>query len=432
MNIRDRIKSFRRVKASTLRPNPKNWRTHPKAQRDALQGILAEIGYADVCLTRELDDGSLELIDGHLRAETTPDQKVPVLVLDVTEAEADVLLASIDPLASLAGVDGKKLEGLLSGVSTGSAALAGMLEQLAIGAGVRSKVLVDTPAPPLPAKPKTKLGDLILLGEHRLVCGDATDPAAVGLALDGAVPAIMVTDPPYGVEYDPAWRTKAGLGATERTGLVVNDDVADWTAVWRLFPGSVAYVYHGGLHSATVQRSLEAAGFAVRAQIVWIKPKLVISRGHYHWKHEPVFWAERPADDDDEGLLAEESWYAVRNGSTAKWKGGRKQSTVWPIGFSEDIETTHGTQKPVECMARPMRNHDLPGPVYEPFAGSGTTIMAAQQLGRPCVAIELSPGYCDVIVDRWEAFTGRKAIRPNHPRSARRTPPKPSRNRRTK
>lgn len=423
MQIRDRIKSLRRVKASELRPNPKNWRTHGKAQQDALRGLLAEVGYADALLAIEVEGGALMLVDGHLRADTTPDQKVPVLVLDLTLAEADLLLASLDPLAALAGVDGAKLGSLLSGVSAASGALTGMLENLAIGAGVAPKELVDDVAPPKPAKPKTKLGDLVLLGDHRVLCGDSTDPAAVARLLEGLElqPAIMVTDPPYGVEYDPTWRHAAGINKSERKGVIQNDDRADWSEAWRLFPGVIAYVYHGGLHSAEVQQSLEAAEFVMRAQIVWIKPKLVMSRGHYHWKHEPVFWAERPPEGEaEEDLVCEESWYAVKKGATAAWKGGRKQTTVWPIGFSGEVTTVHGSQKPVECMARPIRNHDVAGPVYDPFLGSGTTLMAAEQLRRPCVGLELDPGYVDVIVDRWEKFTGQKAVRPKAAPSNRR------------
>jgi DNA modification methylase len=422
VQIRDRIVGLRRVKASTLRPNPRNWRTHPKAQQDALRGLLAEVGYAAALVARKLEDGSLELIDGHLRADTTPDQKVPVLVLDVTSAEADLLLASLDPLAALAGTDGSKLGGLLAQIKTDSPALEGMLEGLAVGAGLSRGEVVDDIAPPRPAKPRTRPGDLIVLGPHRLLCGDCRDPAAVALLLEGIEqPGLMLTDPPYGVEYDPGWRHAAGVNNSPRLGAVTNDDVSDWTLAWRLFRGNVAYVYHGGLHSATVQLSLEAADFAMRAQIIWIKPRLVMSRGHYHWKHEPVFWAERPPEGaDEEDLVCEESWYAVRKGATAEWKGGRKQTTVWPIGFSGEVTTVHGTQKPVECMARPMRNHEFAGPVYDPFLGSGTTLMAAQQLGRPCVGLELDPGYCDVIVARWEAFTGEKAIRPSAPVERRR------------
>jgi len=131
MQIRDRIKDFRRVKAGALRPNPRNWRTHPQAQRDAVRGVLAEIGYASALVARELDDGSLELIDGHLRAETTPDMDVPVLVLDVTEAEAAKLLATLDPLAGLAEADPQILAELLTDVETQNDALQAVLDQLA-------------------------------------------------------------------------------------------------------------------------------------------------------------------------------------------------------------------------------------------------------------------------------------------------------------
>ena len=123
MHVRDRIVELRRVPANELRPNPKNWRTHPKAQQEALRGILAEVGYADALLARETDEG-LQIIDGHLRAEVTPNQEVPVLVLDVTEEEADKLLATIDPLAALAGKDESLLRDLLDDIETDNEAFA--------------------------------------------------------------------------------------------------------------------------------------------------------------------------------------------------------------------------------------------------------------------------------------------------------------------
>lgn len=136
MNIRNRVKSLRMVPASDLRPNPKNWRTHPKAQQDALRGVLAEVGFADACLARELPDGSLMLIDGHLRAETLGDGEVPVLILDVNEAEADKLLATLDPLAAMAESDAAKLDELLRNIDTGSVALQEMLAATAAQAGL--------------------------------------------------------------------------------------------------------------------------------------------------------------------------------------------------------------------------------------------------------------------------------------------------------
>jgi DNA modification methylase len=156
-----------------------------------------------------------------------------------------------------------------------------------------------------------------------------------------------------------------------------------------LFPGSVAYVWHAGRHASTVQESLEATGFEVRSQIIWAKDRFALSRGHYHWQHEPC-------------------WYAVRG--SAAWHGDRKQSTLWQIAARDDAGHGHGTQKPVECMKRPIENNSSPGQaVYEPFSGSGTTIIAAEITGRSCHAIELMPQYVDVAVERWQAFTGETA-----------------------
>jgi ParB-like chromosome segregation protein Spo0J len=136
MKLRDRVKELRRVRASELRPNPKNWRTHPTAQLDALRGVLAEVGVAGAALARELEDGTLELIDGHARAETCGDEPIPVLVLDVTAEEADKLLATFDPLGAMAGIDASRLEGLLNDVSTESAAVQELLDGLAKQAGL--------------------------------------------------------------------------------------------------------------------------------------------------------------------------------------------------------------------------------------------------------------------------------------------------------
>jgi DNA modification methylase len=200
----------------------------------------------------------------------------------------------------------------------------------------------------------------------------------------------MVTDPPYGVEYDPNWRHEAGVSSSARTGKVQNDDRADWREAWALFPGSIAYVWHGALHASEVAASLEATGFSIRAQIIWGKERLVIGRGDYHWQHEPC-------------------WYAVRE--KGNWTGDRKQTTLWTISSrDQDADTVHGTQKPVECMRRPVLNNTSPGEFdYDPFLGSGTTLIAAKTTGRVCLGVELDPAYVDVAVRRWQDFTGQRA-----------------------
>jgi DNA modification methylase len=245
----------------------------------------------------------------------------------------------------------------------------------------------ENEAPELPEKAVTAVGDIWLAGPHHIGCGDSTDTAAVAALLGGIKPELMTTDPPYGVNYDPAWRHRLGVNHSARRGKVRNDNQADWGAAWALFPGNIAYVWHGALNATTVADSLVEHGFTVRAKIIWAKERLVMSRGDYHWQHEPC-------------------WYAVR--TKGHWTGDRKQTTLWSIASGgQDSETSHSTQKPVECMRRPMQNNSNPGQaVYDPFLGSGTTLIAAETTGRVCLGIELEPRYVDVAVRRWQAFTG--------------------------
>lgn len=255
--------------------------------------------------------------------------------------------------------------------------------------------------PPLEPDPVSRLGNVWILGKHRVMCGDSTSTAAVTSLLTAPRPGLMVTDPPYGVDYDPKWRLDAGVNKKHQTraeGVVKNDSQADWRLAYELFPGAVAYVWHGGLHAGEVQAGLASAGFEVRAQIIWAKGSPVIGRGAYHWQHEPCF-------------------YAVRKGETAAWKGDRKQTTLWAIanmhrtqGKVDDGKTNHSTQKPVECMRRPLLNHIERGAtVYDPFLGSGSTLMAAETTERICFGMELDPRYVDMTVKRWQDFSGKMA-----------------------
>ena len=268
--------------------------------------------------------------------------------------------------------------------------------------------LVEEKAEPADAEPqidraeelnkiwRVKSGDLWQIGEHRLLCGDSTKKEDVGRVMGNDKPLLMVTDPPYGVEYDALWREETGSAANGQTvrissgkainkhkacgvGKVANDDRADWREAWALFPGDVAYVWHAMKTALCVGDSLLASGFEIRAEIVWAKSQLVISQGHYHPQHESCF-------------------YAVRKGATGHWQGDHKQTTLWEIDKPQKSETGHSTQKPLECMARPIRNHK--GDVYDPFLGSGTTMVACQNLNRKCRGIEISEAYCSVVLQR--------------------------------
>src|SRR6516162_6102005 len=223
--------------------------------------------------------------------------------------------------------------------------------------------------PDVPDQPVTERGDVWLLGAHR-------------------------------VGYDPSWRACRGVSSGKLAqGKVLNDDRADWRQAYALFTGDVAYVWHGALHGDVVGGDLTACGFELRAQIVWAKPHFTLGRGHYHWRHETC-------------------WYAVREGKAGHWQGSRKQSTVWEIANNNPFGNRqreqswgHATQKPVKCMRRPIVNNSRPGElVYDPFLGSGTSLIAAEMTGRICCGLEISPAYVDVILRRWQAFTGRTAM----------------------
>jgi DNA modification methylase len=261
--------------------------------------------------------------------------------------------------------------------------------------------------PAIPINPVARQGDLWILNSgkgrrHRQLCGDATNAEDVARLLGGQqAPVLMVTDPPYGVSVEPEWREAAGLNLrTRQGGKFTGDDRIDWSQAWVLFPGDVAHVWHAGIHAAPVALGLERSGFEIRSQIVWVKQHFAISRGAYHWAHEAA-------------------WFAVRKGRNAHWRGGRKQTTVWevanmnPFGGDTGAEngvTGHATQKPVEVMRRPILNHTRSGEAcYDPFLGSGTTLIAAESIGRNCYGIEIDPRYVDVAVERWQQFTGKEA-----------------------
>ena len=413
---------------ASLIPTATNARTHSPEQVQAIKRSLIEFGFTIPVLIDA--DG---IVAGHGRqlaaaeayaeghgltfpgGATIPMGKVPVInVSGWSPEQRRAYVIADNKIALGSGWDDDLLAAELAALSAADydlslvgfndAEIAALLDT---GSGATDPE--DTPEPP--ATPVSALGDIWVMGDHRIICGSSTDPETVAAVLAGATPHLMVTDPPYGVEYDANWRNEAardgatagrkrgaigsmgnrGLGAGA-IGKVLNDDRADWSEAWALFKGDVAYVWHAGAYAATVADSLTGSGFDIRSQIIWAKQQFAIGRGDYHWQHEPC-------------------WYVVRKGKTGHYDGGRKQSTLWEINKPNRSETGHSTQKPIECMQRPVENNSKHGDaIYEPFSGSGTTIIACQITGRRCYAIELSPAYVDVAVLRWQAYATAEAI----------------------
>ena len=378
----------------TLIPYARNSRTHSDEQVAQIAASIREFGFTNPVLI-DADGG---LIAGHGRvmgARKLGLTDVPCIRLaHLSEAQRRAYVIADNKLALNAGWDDamlalelRDLQGMdfdlsLTGFEIDDiAALLGGLDATPAGATDAEDV------PPLQADAVTQPGDVWVLGKHRIMCGSSTIATDVAMLLGGGVPHLMVTDPPYGVEYDPSRTSDNPL----KQGKVLNDDQSDWREAWALFPGDVAYVWHASMFTHTVLESLEACGFEHRAMIIWAKERFTLGRGHYHWQHEPA-------------------WYVVKKGATGHWQGDRKQATLWSINAREDAGHGHSTQKPIECMRRPIENNSQPGDsIYEPFSGSGTTIIAAEQTGRRCYAMELSPQYVDVAVRRWQQYTGKTA-----------------------
>jgi len=385
------VTEIEKIETGSLIPYAKNSRTHSPQQVAQIAASIREFGFTNPVLVAD----DLTIIAGHgrvLAAQSLGLDCVPCLRLShLDEHQRRAYVLADNRLALNAGWDDELLALELGALRDDGfdldllgfedAELRALLEVQTI----EEEGAADEAEESVPVV--SVEGDMWLLGSSRVICGSSTDADVVARLLEGCSPGMMVTDPPYGVEYEPNWRQQ--LGKRAQRGEVANDEISDWREAWALFPGAVAYVWHSDRYSAAVYDSLTACDFEIRSQLIWNKSRFAISRGHYHWKHEPC-------------------WYSVRKGASAKWSGDRKQCTVWDIE-TEDLDTGHGTQKPLECMLRPMRNHghDV---IYDPFLGSGTTIIAAESIGRSARGCELNPVYVDVIVRRWQQATGGTAV----------------------
>ncbi|MBF0410989.1 MAG: site-specific DNA-methyltransferase [Candidatus Riflebacteria bacterium] len=397
---------FQKLPLKQLIPYARNSRTHSDEQVAQIAASIREFGFNNPVL---IDEGG-GIIAGHGRvmaARKLNIDTVPCIILShLSENQKRAYIIADNKIALNAGWDQEMLLLELEALKDADfdLELSGFSEKELLELFKENNAGLTDPDD-VPEKQSVIInqpGNVWLLDNHRLLCGDASVAENVKKLLGKIKPTLMVTDPPYGVNYDAKWRVKYDGSKRHALGKVENDSIVDWSNVFSLVDCPVAYVWHAGIFSKEVAESLQKCDFKIISQIIWVKPHFVLSRGDYHWRHEPC-------------------WYAVKKNSKHNWNGDRKQDTVWEIqsknGFIEgdnegDKERTiHSTQKPVECMKRPIENNTSPGQaVFEPFCGSGTTIIASEQSGRCCFAMELNPQYCDVIIRRWQNFTGKQAI----------------------
>ena len=378
MTMKDRVQELRRVPASELRANPKNWRRHPPSQEAALRGVLEDIGFADAVIARETDDG-LELIDGHLRQEVMGDQVVPVLIVDVTEEEADKMLLTYDPLAMMAHADQDQLLNLLHDTQFASKAVNDMLEAVANGERLPMPDLTEPVEDPGPQKDRadelrekwqTERGQVWEVGRHQLMCGDC-----LVTLLDLPDIDVVVTDPPYAI-------MGSSTGAKNDTALITPFFRELWSHLQDVGPNDV-YMCCDWRSYPTIDS--ESGGWAIKDVIIWDKGSGGLGQP-YKRRHEFIVFARRATSDT--------KMFGLRT------PGKRiTDDDVWE--FARVTEKSHNAEKPVGLFRRCLENSsEFDGTVYDPFLGSGTTMVAAEQLGRICYGMEIEPKYVAVTLER--------------------------------
>jgi site-specific DNA-methyltransferase (adenine-specific) len=378
----------------TLIPYIKNSRTHSDAQIAQIAASIKEFGWTNPILV----DGENGIIAGHGRlmaARKLGHTKVPVIELkDMTDTQKKAYIIADNQLAMNSGWDTSLLTLELTDLQAEGFDLELLgFDPKELNALLEPEVvegLTDEDAvPDVPDEPKTKLGDIYELGNHRLMCGDSCNIEAVE-ALTGGLVDILVTDPPYNVAYESSNGLKIQNDnmADEKFRQFLADAFIAASAVMK--PGAVFYIWHADIEGFNFRGACRDAGFQVRQCLIWNKDSLVMGRQDYHWKHEPCL-------------------YGWKDGAAHLWSADRKQTTIIECKKPKKNDI-HPTMKPVELMEYQILNNtkgmDV---VLDLFGGSGSTMIACEKLGRKACLMELDPKYCDVIVKRWEEFTGGKA-----------------------
>lgn len=393
----NRIVGYEEVDPESLLASPANWRIHPKNQQDALLGVLDQVGIVqNIIVSRN----SGFVVDGHLRvslALRTGQPSIPVTYVDLTEGEEALILATIDPLSALAETDAAKLDELLRDVATDSAAVQEMLAGLAEEAGLYQ----DKPTgaggdeydtTPNEEQTRVKFGDLWQLGEHRLLCGDSTDPLAIRRLFGGVAMDALLTDPPYcSGGFQEAGKRSGSVG-TRGDEMIVNDTLSTrgymalMKTVLGLVNAGIAYIFTDWRMWINLFDVVESSGYGVRNMVVWDKGTPGMGVG-WRSQHELIMAAMKVSHP---------------------FNPKKAQGNV--IACQRTGNINHATEKPVDLIVKVLEVTDLAKTVCDSFLGSGTTLIAGERTGRQVFGCELTPHYVDVSIRRWEVETGKEAV----------------------
>ena len=384
-----KVDAIKEIEIDRLIPYPNNARTHSDEQVAQIAASIKEFGFTNPVLV----DGDNGILAGHGRVQAARKlqlKSVPTIDLSyLTPVQRKAYILADNKLSLNAGWDVELLQGELAGLDAleFDLSLTGFSDSELAGFLDTNEGLTDPDdVPDVPDEPVTKLGDIYTLGNHRLMCGDSTSVDAMDKLMAGQKADMIFTDPPYGVNYD---------GGSKKRDKLIDDHVGtdiytDSVPIMAMYCTGPIYTWYAGTKPKGLYNAVEAVG-DIHSLIIWKKNNSTFNMGiNYKQKHEPcLYWKPK--------------------NTTLKWSGGSKEDTVWEIK-RESINNFHPTQKPVELSERAIGNHSV-GLVLDLFGGSGSTLIGCERLNRNARIMELEPKYCDVIVKRWEDFTGKVAQR---------------------
>ncbi len=417
------------VKMSVIKPAPYNPREISDAALAGLRQSLEKFGLVDLLVVNKRN---MRIISGHqrykiLQAEGVENVTAIMVDLDeVSEMAMNLTLNSQQIVGSWTEAIIPLLEKLRTEASDDYVALRmkELREEVAEfeteNTGVGKTLPDDIPEPP--EKPITKKGDLWILGEHRLLCGDSTSDEDVARLMAGNKASLFATDPPYCVDYTGADRP---TGGKDWSDVYHEIDIPDAKEFIKLFykaglkhikDNSALYLWHASKRKAMIEEVCDELNLLIHQQIIWVKPCSILTYSFYSWRHEPclLMWVrgnKPPYKPKNKSIGSVWTIDLIRSGDPSK---PEYYTDLWELdweGKKRNTGINHPTVKPTEVFAIPMRVHTAPGEIcYEPFCGSGSQIIAGERLNRRVFAMEIEPVFCDVTVKRWEEFTGNKAV----------------------
>lgn len=392
------------VDISSIKPYEKNAKKHPRDQVAHIAASLRRFGWKQPLVV----DSDGVIVVGHGRyfaAQSLKETKVPVVRADDLTEEEIKAYRLADNKTNESDWDDDLLNIELDDITN--------IDMTDFGFDLREpdEVVEDDYEPEIPEEPKARRGGIYQLGRHRLMCGDATCLEDVEALVDGAQMDMFLTDPPYNVDYEgSAGKIMNDKMADDKFRMFLADSFTNARAVMK--NGAAFHIWHADSEGYNFRGACRDADLKVRQCLIWEKDRLVLGRQDFQWIHEPCLYGEKPPEGTEEYLDDDNqvALYGWKDGGAHYWFKNRKQTTILKFDRPK-ASREHPTMKPITLFAYQMACNTKPGEnILDLFGGSGTTIMAAEQNGRNAYVMELDPKYVDVIIDRWESFTGGKAV----------------------